>query len=396
VGLALSVRAGYVAGVAAVAAVVSVALFVRSSGSGQIPVADVRRGEFVISVTRGGEVRAERSLTVTAPAVGEQIVITELIKEGTFVKKGDLLAQFDPTSLISRLESAEQDARAAQAEVDLASAQSDLKRRELLEEIRRKEIALKAAEGGSPISLEDARQELEIAKARYETELKIMSAETVKKQVTVSRAEQRVESAGRSLEQLSVKSPGDGLVIHEKVWRGGRQVKVQEGDSPWPMQPIISLPDLRTLYVATDVDETDISRIDTEQLCKVTLEAYPDTTFKGHVRTIGNLARSRYYDGGPNVFDVHVELGQMDPRFRPGMKAKVEIIVDALEDQVFVPIEAVFDNDGRTVVYAKRGRTFAAHEVEVGRRNDTHVVIHSGLDDVETLALTDPTRKAEE
>jgi len=129
------------------------------------------------------------------------------------------------------------------------------------------------------------------------------------------------------------------------------------------------------------------------QPCTITLEAYPDTSFGGHLATIGNLARPKYHSTGPNVFDISVELDQKDVRFRPGMLAKVTIMVDVLEDEIFVPIEAVFDKDGRTVVYVKRGSSFQENEVEVGKRNDTHVIIRSGLGGDEEVALLDPTQE---
>jgi multidrug efflux pump subunit AcrA (membrane-fusion protein) len=122
----------------------------------------------------------------------------------------------------------------------------------------------------------------------------------------------------------------------------------------------------------------------------LTLEAYPDTTFEGEVEMIGNLARSKYHTGGPNVFDVKVGLASVDPRFRPGMKVKVEVVVEVLEDAVFVPIESVFEREGETVVYEKGTTGFDPRAVQTGRRNDTHVAVLSGLEGGERIALVDP------
>ncbi len=383
--------------VVAIASIIGVLLIVsllwRSVHHPDIPIAKAERGKFVISIKRTGEMKAQRSVTITAPSIGEQLIITYLVPEGTFVKKGDLLVQFDPTELLSRLESAKRDLAAAEADLELTKAKNDLRQRELAEEIRKKEIEVKRAEGLSPVEVENARAELELAKAKAETEIKLMQAELVKSQVQLERAKQRVASAQKSLNELTVRAPSDGLVIHEKVWRSGQQVKVQEGDSPWPMQPILSLPDLSTLYVATDVDEADIGRISPGQECHITLEAYPDTSFTGHVERIGNLARPKYYTGGPNVFDVWVRLDKIDERFRPGMKTKVEIIVDVADSVVFVPIEAVFEDNGVPVVYVRQGG-FKRREIEVGKRNDTHIVVKRGLKGGEEVALVKPAENA--
>ncbi|MFH1312121.1 MAG: efflux RND transporter periplasmic adaptor subunit [Candidatus Eisenbacteria bacterium] len=374
---------------------VVVALLVSMGGGRDIPLAKARRGEFVISITRSGEIKALRSLTISAPSVGGKLLITRLIPEGTVVAKGDFIVQFDPTELLDRLEGAKRDLTAAKADLDLTDAKNSLRERELKEEIRKKGIEARKAEGESALDLENAQRELDLARMKYETEVKIMRAEVVKAEVHIARAEERLTSAERSLTDLSVTAPGDGIVVHEKVWKGGQQVKVQEGDSPWPMQPIISLPDLRTLYVATDIDEIYISRIAVGLPCIITLEAYPDTSYGGRITKIGNLARSRNYTGGPNVFDVSAGLDSIDARFRPGMKTRVEIIADVIDDAISVPIEGVFEKDGRPVVYVRAGGSFREREVEVGKRNDTHIVIRSGLEGTEEIALLDPMEKRE-
>jgi multidrug efflux pump subunit AcrA (membrane-fusion protein) len=378
-----------------VAVVVVVLVFTRFGSKAGIPVVAVSQGEFTISLTRSGEIKAERSITVTAPSVGEKLLITRLTPEGTFVTKGDLLVQFDPTDLLNRLEGARRDLVAAQAEIELTNAKNELRHRELEEEVRKKEIEARKAEGGSPVDLENAKRELELARARYETEHRIMEAEVIKTQIHIRRAQERVASAQRSLEELSVVAPGAGIVVHEKVWRSGQQVKVQEGDSPWPMQPIIGLPDLSTLYVATDIDEIDISRVGVGERCLLTLEAYPDTSYGGSITKVGNLARSKYLSGGPNVFDVSVTLDEIDERFRPGMKVRVEIIIDVLDDAIYVPIESVFEKEGIPTAYVRQGRSFEERQVEAGRRNDTHILIRSGLGAGEEIALEDPTEKDE-
>jgi multidrug efflux pump subunit AcrA (membrane-fusion protein) len=379
-----------------IAVVVSVWVAIRLTARREIPVAVVERGEFRISILRSGEIKARRSVTVSAPTVGEKLVITRLIPEGTFVKKGDVLIEFDTTELLERLKSAERDLIAAEAELELTGAKNGLREKELLEEIRKKNLAFRLAVGASPVDVENARQDLELARAKYETELKVMDAEIIKTEANIGRSQERVASARKSLGELTVRAPIDGLVIHEKVWRSGRQVKVQEGDSPWPMQPILSLPDLRTLYVSTDVDEIDISRIEEGQTCVLTLEAYPDTSFTGRVGNVGNLARTKYYGSGPNVFDVQVDLDEIDPRFRPGMKARVNVIVDTFEDELSVPIEGVFSIEGETVVYVGRGRSFEKRSVLVGKRNDTHIIVRGGLDDSDEIALVNPFEKREE
>lgn len=386
------VRTGVI--VAAVA-VLGIILILTLTGNTETISAPAERGEFTIKIVRSGVLTARRSLTVTAPSVGSKLLITRLVPEGTYVARDDFLAQFDTTEFAERLESARRELTAATADLDLRRAQNELRVKELEADVAEKQLAVRKAAGGSAADVEKAKRDSDLAVARQETELKVMKAETLKEEVNIGRAEERVATAEKNIAKLTVTAPGDGIVVHEKVWRGGQQVKVQEGDSPWPGQPIMALPDLSTQYVATDIDETDISRVSVGQTCLITLEAYPDTSFRGHVGTIGNLARSKYQGRGPNVFDISVEPDEKDERFRPGMIARVEIIVESFEDEISVPIEAVFEKDGATLVYAKRGRGFRPRDVEVGRRNDSRIIITSGLSEGDEVALEDPTEREE-
>jgi RND family efflux transporter MFP subunit len=385
-------KTGVIVGAIVVVGVILILTLARNAGTVSTP---AERGEFTIKIVRSGVLTARRSLTVTAPSVGSKLLITRLVPEGTYVAKGDFLAQFDDMEFTERLESARRELTAARADLDLMLAKNELRKKELDAGVAEGQLALRKAEGGSAADLEKAERDADLAVARRETELKVMEAEALKEEVNIARAEERVTTAEKNIAKLTVTAPGDGIVIHEKVWRGGQQVKVQEGDSPWPGQPIMALPDLSTQYVASDIDETDISRVGVDQFCRITLEAYPDTSFGGHIGTVGNLARSKYQSRGPNVFDISVELDEKDERFRPGMIARVEIIVDVYPDEIFVPIESVFEKEGATLVYVKSGRGFRPREVEVGPRNDSHIIIRSGLGEGDEVALEDPTESGE-
>ena len=390
--MARRVRASIIAAVIIAAGIL---LVVGLDRDGDVPTAVAQRGEFTIQIVRSGVLTARRSLTVTAPSVGSKLLITRLIPEGTYVTRGDFLAQFDTTEFVERLESAGRELTATKADLDLKKAQNELRKKELEADVAEKDLGVRKAAGGSAADIEKARRDAELAAARYETELKVMAAEALKEEISIRRAEELVATAERNIEKLTVTAPGDGIVIHEKVWRGGQQVKVQEGDSPWPGQPIMALPDLNTQFVASDIDETDISRVSMNQPCLITLEAYPDTSFAGHISAIGNLARSKYQSRGPNVFDISVEIDDKDERFKPGMITKVEIIIEKINDEVYLPIEAVFEEEGAMLVYVKRGQAFSRREVEVGKRNDSHVVIISGLVQGEEVALVDPAEREE-
>ena len=170
---------------------------------------------------------------------------------------------------------------------------------------------------------------------------------------------------------------------------------MQEGDQPWPGQTIIDLPDLSTMLVKATVNEVDVSKLKVGQEVEIKLDAYPEPTFFGKVTKIGALAKAKSYDSKIRVFDVEVTVDDHDDRLKPGMAAKVEIIIDTIPNSIWVPIEAVFDKGGQRIVYLAEGRSYRLQEVKVGPRNDIEVIIASGLSGEERICLTDPTREQE-
>jgi multidrug efflux pump subunit AcrA (membrane-fusion protein) len=90
---------------------------------------------------------------------------------------------------------------------------------------------------------------------------------------------------------------------------------------------------------------------------------------------------------------VRVQVNESEPRLRPGMTARVEIEVEERKQALFIPLEAVFERDGRSVVYLE-GRRPRAREVVVGPSSADFVVIEKGLARGERVLLRDPGRGA--
>ena len=124
------------------------------------------------------------------------------------------------------------------------------------------------------------------------------------------------------------------------------------------------------------------------KLVEITLDAVPGETFTGKVTKKGTLARKKDYNSKINVFDVEVTFQEINAQLKPGMSAACNIIVDRLEDVVSVPLEAVFEKEGKPVVYLKNKKDI---EVVVGRRNDMVIEIVEGLKGDEEICLVDPT-----
>ncbi len=198
----------------------------------------------------------------------------------------------------------------------------------------------------------------------------------------------RVEAGSQNLEQCEIRATVSGLVIYKDVFFGSEKRKVQVGDQVWPNQPLIMLPDLSKLVVETQVRETDIYKVEKNQQVAISVDAYPELELKGRVDYIGTLAQEDEALAAGKYFTVTILVDEVDERLRPGMSARVELLVERLASAVYVPLEAVFERGGKHYCYVANGE---AREVLVGPSNENHIVIGAGVEAGELVLLGDPS-----
>lgn len=381
------------AGIVALIIVIIIAASI-FSGKVDLPTAAAQSGEFVITLTENGELKAQRAVSVVAPRVRGKMLITKLAPEGSVVKAGDFLIQFDASEQHATLQDNQANLKIAQANLNRALADLELQKQQLELDLEKAERNAKEKAYEAPAIKQEAEKELELARLKKETQLKLLEADIEKLRVEVDRAKDKVTTAQNDLAQMTLKAPIPGLVVYMDIWKGNQMAKVQEGDSPWPGQELINLPDLSAMQVKTSVSEVDVDKLKLGQETNIKLDAYPEPTFHGKVTKISTLARRKDWNSRINVFDVEVTLDSADPKMKPGMSAKADIVVEKIPNSIWVPIEAVFEKEGKTVVYLMGSRSKKV-EVEVGKRSDTHVAITKGLKGGEKVALVDPTQKLE-
>jgi multidrug efflux pump subunit AcrA (membrane-fusion protein) len=145
------------------------------------------------------------------------------------------------------------------------------------------------------------------------------------------------------------------------------------------------------MQVGASVNEVDLPRVQLGQKAAISIESLPHIKPQGTVEKIAALAnRQRWYMGNVKEFDVDITIGECPEELKPGVSAKVEIIVDSLQDVIYVPLEAVFEQDGQEVCYVAASEEFTPHPVETGKSNDDFVEIKEGLQSGEKIALFSP------
>jgi HlyD family secretion protein len=389
----LVIRAGVVL-VLVVAGVILVKAFFFSYTN--VPTIQVQKGNFIIKLTESGKIEARKSQKVIAPRASRRLLITWMADEGSMVNQGDPLIIFDQTEQKDWVSKAELALEEANANYLKAEGSYDLDLKDLELQADKAERNSKEKQYESEAVRKEALQELELAKLKLTSRKKEVEADLRTLKLKLESARRDKESAEKELASTIVRAENPGLLVYLDIWKGGGSMgKPQVGDTPWPGQDLMELPDLSTMLLKTQVSEVDGDKVKNEQVTYVTLDAFPDTVFRGKVTRVGTIAKKKDYQSDINVFEVEVTLDGADPRLKPGMSAKGEIIAEEIPNSIWLPIESVFEKDGKTVVYVTGGGRPQKKEVRVGKRNDTSIIIKEGLKGDELVCLQDPTQKTE-
>ena len=375
-----------------------------------LPSTIVQSGEFVINLKETGRLRAELSETVSAPPIRMNLQIVDLVPEGEIVEKGDMIIQFDTTEINQRIDDqrAEIDISRSNLTRNLVSMESNLASlRSGVEEARASyrlaQLRLEQMKFEADVKIEEenlrlfqAELSLKRAERNVEAQLQIDSAELRSLELKIHQDEIDLEKTLLEKSKLTVLAPAPGLVVYKETWKGGEMGKIKIGDTPWRGQALIELPDLSIMLVETSVSEVDVAKIKVGLLVEIKLDAYPDPTFHGELIEIAALAKTEEGTSNAKVFDVLVRIEESDPLLKPGMSARANIIIDELQDKLWIPVEAVFNDNGRTIVWESTGGGWKMSEVQLGARNDNHVVVESGVEAGARVALVDPSTAIDE
>jgi RND family efflux transporter MFP subunit len=389
------------------------AVWLRANGDAP-PTAEVKKGDWIDYVELRGEVKALRSISLSAPANAGELQLLKLLPSGTAVKTGDVVVEFDRTKRQRTLEEEHTALKQQEAEIEKARAQGRLKseknRTDVVKsryDVDRAQLETRKAEVIAPIQGEKNR--LDYVERQYrlgETEARA-AADEVGASAEVGRASQKrnkalfdVQQGERAVSSMTLHAPVDGMVTILPNWRNqvgwGEAPEFKEGDRLWPGAIIAELPDLSSIRVTARVEEIDRGRVKVGQAAKVRVDAVPDREFDARVTEISPLAKLDFSNWPlTKSFDLVLELASADQRLRPGMSANARIAVEHKPDALLLPSQALFQKGGRTVVYVRGAWGFHERPVEIARRTPKQVAVARGLRPGERVALRDPTAKGD-
>jgi HlyD family secretion protein len=385
------------------------ACWVGRRASADVPAAPVARGSFVDAIQVRGEVKAGRSVTILAPADAGELRIVTLARNGSAVKKGDVLIRFDGSTVQRTVKEKESELRGLDAQMEQTRSESHAKEEQSVTaetsagyDVERARLDYSAREILPHVDAEqrrlkilDAEQKLREASATLSSDRTAGQARLAGVAGKRAKAQFDLDKARRQTDALTVVAPTDGIVSILRNWRSGNWMNPQdfkEGDRVWAGASIAELPDISSLFGSARVDEVERGRLAIGQPVTVRVEALPDREIRGHIASISALAKADFTSWPPpRNFDLTVALDDTDERLRPGMTASLRVAVETLEDVLIVPPQAVFSVNGEDVVYVVGHGAPSPRHVVVDRRSDDKVVLRSGVAAGDRVALQDPT-----
>ncbi len=237
----------------------------------------------------------------------------------------------------------------------------------------------------------ESKRNLKMAEIKTASDLQLKENSVRARKAQLDSQVSRLDQLRDELEKMTIKAPSPGLVIYGSSGRSWERDRIYVGASTYRGRTLFTLPDVSEMQVAAAVNEVDIPRVELGQKVNISLESLPQIKPKGAVERIAALAnRERWYMGNVKEFDVDITIEEMEEALKPGISAKVEIVVDTLKDVIYVPLEAVFERDGQEVCYVAASDQFIARSVKSGKSNDDFVEIKEGLEAGEKVALFSP------
>ena len=403
-------RMGAVLGTVSVLGVSGVYVAATRTALPDVPTSLVSRGDYVDIVEARGDVRALRSIPITAPYQAGELQILKLAANGSSVKKGDVVAELDAITMQRTIQDKQSELRQALAEADQSEAQNKLTQDKTVTSLmtahhdvdrarldtHAEDLVSKSEAERARLALADTEQKLTEAETRDRAGRNTVEADAAMRQRKIAKIRADIARAQASVDALKLTAPADGTVSLLYNYRNsspmGSAQEFRPGDRIWAGSQIMELPDLSSVRLASRIDETDRGQLKVGQTATIRVDAVPDREYQATVADLSVLARIDYTTGWPpsKNFDLMLDIRDPDARLRPGMSAAARIAVGRLPDVLLVPTAAVFTVGGQPVVYRLAGRQFVKVPVEVVRRGKDQIVLKDGVAPGDRVALVRP------
>lgn len=372
-----------------------------------VETATVDRKTITQLVSASGTVRPEVEVVISPDVSGEIIELT--VREGDFVRQGDLLVRIRPDLYQARIDELQaslmnSQAREQQAKALLIRSEATYQRQKQLFE----------SSVIPEIDFLTAKSDFEAQHANHRAA-----------EFTVQSAEAQLRRAQEELRQTVIRAPMTGTISKLNVERGERVV----GSQQMTGTEILRIARMEQMEVEVRVNENDIVKVALGDTARIRVDAYPNQTIRGVVTEIANSSVTRgagtteqisEYPVKVRVVTPHnladqparmramagqeVDLNSRNPYLKPGMSASVDVETQTAVNVVAVPIQAVVvrdfaklaadttetpatasKEDIRRVVFLMTDGLASMVEVETGINDDQYIQIVRGVDEAASV-----------
>ncbi len=196
-------------------------------------------------------------------------------------------------------------------------------------------------------------------------------------------------------QKLVIRAQADGMLIHgdnrRNRWDTPKEIKI--GADVNIGEPIGVIPDVSKFKVQVNIPEEYRSRIKDGLSVVIRAKAVPDLKLSGEIIKIAGASTPiiPWDQGSPKVYATDISTDAADERLTPGMTVQVEIVVEKAADVLYVPVEGVYNRDGKTYCKLRQGESQTEHEVKTGRFSTDYVEVTEGLQVKDQVMLDRPT-----
>ena len=338
------------------------AWWTRRSTAPIVTVETIRARDLEAVVSASGKIQPKRFVNISADTSGR--VVDLAVNEGDRVDVGQFLMQIDPRSLRTRVESGQATLQANRAGLDQARQGVETARVQLTvaQQNLARQLELWKQQLTPRETLERAENDVRLAQSNLSEREKQVRAQDVR----LGQDRAQLASAQFDLSKVRIESPIAGIVTRRNIQEGETAVVGTMNNAG---TVLLTVADMSVIQAEVEVDETNIPNVKLGQVAKITIDAIPDRTFKGHVTEIGNspiqqTGQQQQQSQQATNFKVVVVLDEDVPDVRPGFTCTADITTATRKNAVAVPIPAVAV---RELIYDAKGSVVKKPRAENSR-----------------------------
>jgi len=377
----------------------------------------VQKAPFHSTIRITGTTQASRSFYLLAPQLEgaslNSLLITKLMPSGSHAKKGDVLVEFDPQAqvkdsldkqstyknLASQVaqKKADEDAARAKDDTALKQAENDLKRAQL--DIQKNEIVSRIDAEKNREALDQAQATLKQLQETYELKRRDAAAGIRILEIQRNRALEAMRYSQSNAEKMVIHSPMDGVVVLNTIWLGGRMGRLQQGDEVRPGVPFLQVVDPSQMEIRAEINQADLLELKPGSHAVARFDAYPGMTLPTTLEEVAPLGRAGSFSKMVRRFSGRFSVQGADPRLLPDLSAALDVDLLSIPNALVVPRQSIAGEPGKEFVWLKSGGSFEKRPVRLGPKNDTEVVVETGLasgDVIRRTASSDQTEATAE